>query len=76
MTQLRKAIELMEEGDWEAAHLIVQADASDLASWAHAIVHLMEGDHGNAGYWYRRAGRPMPDAPVITEEIAELKAAL
>ena len=25
------------------------------------IVHLMEGDTGNARYWYGRAGRPFRD---------------
>jgi hypothetical protein len=55
---LRKALTLLEKGDWRAAHEIVQADEdSRHACWAHAIVHLMEGDFGNARYWYRRAGR-------------------
>jgi hypothetical protein len=29
-------------------------------SWVHAYLHRKEGDPGNAGYWYARAGRPMP----------------
>jgi hypothetical protein len=24
----------------------------------HAHLHRVEGDESNAGYWYRRAGRP------------------
>ena len=24
----------------------------------HAHLHRVEGDDGNAGYWYRRAGKP------------------
>ena len=24
----------------------------------HAYLHRKEGDSGNAGYWYRQAGRP------------------
>jgi hypothetical protein len=26
--------------------------------WVHAYLHRKEGDLWNAGYWYRRAGRP------------------
>ena len=61
MTELIRAIEHLERGDWEAAHGIVQEDESPLSCWAHGIVHLMEGDVGNAGYWYRRAGRALPN---------------
>ena len=51
---LRRAAALLEKGDWRAAHEIVQRDEdSALACWAHGIV-LMEGDTGNARYWYRR----------------------
>lgn len=74
MGSLAEAIELLENGDWQAAHRIVQRDDSALASWAHGIVHLMEGDRRNAGYWYGRAGREVPQDPEIGVEIAALKA--
>ncbi|RVU34228.1 hypothetical protein EOI86_24275 [Hwanghaeella grinnelliae] len=46
------------KGDWEKAHSCAQ-DASDSdGSWVHAYLHRVEGDLGNAGYWYRRAGKP------------------
>lgn len=73
MSSLSEAIELLEAGDWQAAHRIVQKDPSALASWAHGIVHLMEGDRRNAGYWYGRAGRELPDDAEIGAEIAALK---
>jgi hypothetical protein len=75
---LRKAVELLETGDWQAAHEIVQEDEdSRLFCWAHGIVHLMEGDLSNARYWYRRAGRPpFSEAPSIFGEIGALKAEL
>lgn len=73
---LAEAVSLLESGDWEAAHRIVQDDPSELAAWAHGIVHLMEGDLANAGYWYRRAGRPLPGSEQLQEEIAALSAAL
>ena len=55
---LRKAVDHLEQGEWEAAHNIVQADDSIQACWLHGIVHLLEGDLKNARYWYERAGRP------------------
>lgn len=75
--ELEKAAQLLAAGDWQAAHLIVQEDEDDvMACWAHAIVHLMEGDTGNAGYWYRRARRPMPAAADASAELRALTAAL
>ena len=72
---LRRALALLEKGDWQAAHEIVQADEeSALACWAHGIVHLMEGDAANARYWYGRAGRPF--GKDIAAEIAALSASL
>ena len=46
------------KGDWHAAHGIAQSDKSAEAAWVHAYLHRVEGDESNAGYWYRRAGRP------------------
>lgn len=45
-------------GEWELAHETVQADEGDPGcDWVHAHLHRVEGDAGNARYWYRRAGR-------------------
>ena len=41
----------------------------------HAYLHRVEGDLANAGYWYRRAGRPASGQP-LQEEWAALAAAL
>jgi hypothetical protein len=51
-------------GDWEAAHTAAQDDKSSAGSWVHAYLHRKEGDLGNAGYWYSRAGRSRPEAGV------------
>jgi hypothetical protein len=51
-------------GDWEGAHGCAQDDHSRAGSWVHAYLHRKEGDLGNAGYWYARAGKPMPAAAV------------
>jgi hypothetical protein len=40
------------------AHELVQDLEIPLASWVHALLHLIEGDVGNAGYWFARAGKP------------------
>ena len=46
------------KGNWEAAHAVAQDVDDDGGSWVHAYLHRKEGDEANAGYWYRRAGRP------------------
>ena len=74
---LRQAVRLLAQGDWRAAHEIVQADEdSRLSCWAHGIVHLMEGDPANARYWYRRAGRTFRGDVSIEKEVAALSAEL
>lgn len=71
-------IDALDSGHWETAHRIVQQHETAQACWAHGIVHLMEGDEGNAAYWYRRAGRdlPSPSAGRIEKEIAALRASV
>jgi len=44
-------------GDWDRAHRIVMDEASRDAAWVHAYLHRVEGDTGNAGYWYAQARR-------------------
>lgn len=53
-----KALWLAKKGCWEEAHNIAQDIHTANGSWIHALLHLIEGDTGNAGYWYARAGRP------------------
>lgn len=60
-------------GDWERAHACAQDVHDRDGSWVHAYLHRKEGDRGNAGYWYARAGRPMPAANLTLEaEWAEI----
>ena len=47
------------KGDWTKAHEIVQDEEGVDAAWVHAYLHRVEGDLGNAGYWYRQAGQPV-----------------
>jgi hypothetical protein len=53
--------------DWDRAHGVVQEDQSAEGAWVHAYLHRVEGDLSNAGYWYRRAGKPASDAPLDAE---------
>lgn len=46
-------------GDWDKAHELAQAEDGRDGDWIHAYLHRKEGDNGNAGYWYRRAGKPV-----------------
>lgn len=54
-------------GDWQAAHEAAQRDDGRDAAWVHAHLHRVEGDESNAGYWYRRAGRPHCRDPLDAE---------
>ena len=47
------------KGKWDEAHKIVQDEETADAAWVHAYLHRVEGDLGNAGYWYRRAQKPV-----------------
>lgn len=53
--ELLKALEFDKNGDWGAAHKIVQDLKSLEANWIHAYLHRKEGDQDNAKYWYGRA---------------------
>jgi hypothetical protein len=55
------------KGDWARAHAIVQDDEGVDAAWVHAYLHRVEGDLGNAGYWYRRAGKAVASGTVEAE---------
>jgi hypothetical protein len=67
---LTRALDLLDRGDWQAAHAIVQNESSTLAAWLHGIVHTLEGDLDNARYWYRKADRVFRGAEAVQEEIA------
>jgi len=43
-------------GFLDEAHTLCQDVPTATGSYWHGIVHRREGDYGNAGYWFRRAG--------------------
>src|ERR1700761_8130933 len=55
------------KGGWDAAHKIVQDEETTDAAWVHAYLHRVEGDLGNAGYWYRRACKPVASDSLKSE---------
>lgn len=62
------------KGDWDAAHKLAQMDEGEPDhDWVHAYLHRVEGDLGNAGYWYRRAKKPVATGALDDEwtQIAE-----
>jgi hypothetical protein len=80
--ELQTAISALEKGrflvgeDWEKAHQICQShEGSPLFDWLHAIVHRIEGDDRNAGYWYQRAGKERHSG-TVAEELTGIQAAI
>jgi hypothetical protein len=74
---LRTAVDRALQGDWQAAHVIVQGYEEDrTAAWIHAIVHRMEGDASNAQYWYRRCGHDPGEDVSTADELREVAAVL
>lgn len=71
---VRKALSLVASGNWDGAHKLVQDDPSTEAAWLHAHLHRVEGDLSNAGYWYRRAGKPVATGDLDEERRAIEKA--
>ncbi len=56
------------KGDWDAAHRCVQRnEGAPECDLVHAHLHRQEGDVANASYWYRRAGRSVPNVSLDDE---------
>lgn len=69
-----KALWYAKKGSWDEAHDIAQDIESPLGSWIHALLHLVEGDIGNASYWFAKAGRPVKSRVQADELWAEIAA--
>ncbi len=71
-------------GDWDRAHALAQhvgdhgaGGEARAGCWVHAYLHRVEGDEGNAGYWYARARKSAPGRGTRFEsERREIAAAL
>jgi len=52
----KKVLDFVRDGNWDEAHELVQKYSDTLACLIHAYLHRVEGNTGNAQYWYSRAG--------------------
>lgn len=56
--RLLEGIALLWHDRWDQAHTIAQArEGAPDFDLLHAMLHRREGDFGNAGYWFRSAGK-------------------
>ena len=75
--ELARACDLALADCWAEAHAIAQEDERDpTACWIHAVLHKIEGDAGNARYWYRLAGQFYESYADPRAELAAIKATL
>jgi hypothetical protein len=75
--ELLQGVDLALAGDWQAAHRIAQEHEDDpIANWIHAVVHRMEGDLGNARYWYGQCRRSLREDLSTEAELREIRAVL
>ena len=62
--------------EWEKGHNICQTAEGTMAyDWVHALAHWIEGDMGNANYWYRGINKK-PGAENISDEWDFISAAM
>ena len=64
------------KGEWDKAHRLVQDETGAEAAWVHAFLHRVEGDLGNAQYWYRQARKPAASGELDAEWVAMVDALL
>ncbi|PHS69544.1 MAG: hypothetical protein COB23_06225 [Methylophaga sp.] len=56
-----QALNLSAQGDWHAAHRLIQEYSDELACLVHGYLHREEGDMSNASYWYSRVSQDIPE---------------
>ena len=66
-----KALNYARQGKWDEAHRLVQSFSDRESCLIHGYLHRVEGDLGNARYWYNRANEKMPDN-TLEEEFKRL----
>ncbi len=75
--ELTDAVDAALAGDWETAHAIAQRHEGDpAADWLHAVLHKIEGDTGNARYWYRRTPHTFEEFGDPSSELAAIRSQL
>ena len=71
MSGIELALWYAVRGDWGSAHNTAQEISTETASWIHAYLHRLEGDIGNAHYWYNRA-RMEPFSESLDSELHDI----
>jgi hypothetical protein len=72
-----QALWLAKADRWDDSHDLCQDVPDPAGAWIHAYLHREEGDLGNAGYWYSRAGRSAPPSgTTLAAEWLEIAGAL
>jgi hypothetical protein len=62
---------LLRLGCWTESHSVAQDVQSAEGSYWHGIIHRMEPDSANAGYWFRQTGKH-PIFPELLRRTAEI----
>ncbi len=68
----KRVFQLIDNGDWNGAHRLVQAYSDKLSCLIHGYLHRDEGDPDNASYWYQRGSEDLPRNR-LEEELERLK---
>ncbi len=67
----QQALQLIQNDDWDGAHRLIQDYSDPFSCQIHGYLHRIEGDFGNAGFWYSRSGLAMSDNS-LDEELNRL----
>jgi hypothetical protein len=76
MSRALRALWHEARAEWDVAHTLAQEADGTEGAWVHAYLHRKEGDEANAGYWYRRAGKPPAQGDLRAEWEAMARALL
>lgn len=67
----KKVLDLAQEGKWKESHAMVQVHSDEFSCQIHGYLHRVEGDLGNASYWYSRGSMKLPNN-TLEQEFARL----
>jgi hypothetical protein len=67
LTPALAALWWAQKDEWDQAHAIAMNEDSREAAWVHAYLHRVEGDAGNAAYWYGQAKQPVAGGVLAAE---------
>ena len=67
LSEIECAIWYILKDNWNMAHKTVQNLSTESACWLHAYLHRVEGDIGNANYWYKKVHKKPTIQPLESE---------